>query len=272
MTTTRNCFTPGVILGRRRRSDTPARYRREDQQAELDHPAEGDRHRQPEGGVGAALREEDQRQHHAEVEQRGRKGGSGEARQAVEDAGPQRHQADQDQVGKGDPREVGRKLQLLARIARNGGDEGRHDELEDEGEDHQRREEDRKHFFGEFLGFGLAILALQPLGIEGNEAGRERPFAEQAAEGVGETEGDEKGVRCCRRAHDPAHQHLAREAEDAADQGQPADGAGGLEEIHPAPAPPNGSSPSPGSGRAVTERWARPAAGRRLAPARLRPG
>ena len=78
----------------------------------------------------------------------------------------------------------------------------------------------------------LALGPLQALGVERNEAGAERALAEQATEGVGQPEGDEECIGLPAGAHHPAHQHFAGESRDAADQGQPADRARRLDEIH----------------------------------------
>src|SRR4030095_15347958 len=85
---------------------------------------------------------------------------------------------------------------------------------------------------GEMLGLDLAVLALQPLGVERNESGREGALAEQPAESIGQAEGDEEGIGLPACAHDAAHQHFASKARDPADQRQAADRAGRLDEVH----------------------------------------
>ncbi len=202
------------------------------QQAELEDSAH--RHGDRQGGRRdrAPLGHEDQRGQHGEVQQGGGEGRGREPRNAVEDAGEQGNEADQEQVREGDPRQVGREVELGAGIAGDRRDEERHDDLEEQGEDDQSRDEDRQNFLGKALRLDLAILALQALGVERDESGGKGALAEQPSEGVRKAEGNEESVRLPARTHDAGHQHLAREAGDTADQGQAADRPRGLEQVH----------------------------------------
>ena len=66
---------------------------------------------------GREERGERQRRHHRQIEQDRRRRGRGETVQRVEHAAIERHQRDQQQIGKGDAREIDRERET-ARIAR----------------------------------------------------------------------------------------------------------------------------------------------------------
>src|SRR3546814_16877109 len=68
----------------------------------------------------------------------------------------------------------------------------------------------------------LAVLR-HPLVEQRNEGGGERSLGEQAAEYIGELEGELPGIGDAAGAENAAEQHVAREAENAADHRQPAD-------------------------------------------------
>ena len=71
----------------------------------------------------------------------------------------------------------------------------------------------------------------------GTKPGEKAPSREQAAEDVGQQEGEVERVVGVARAEHAAADHVAREAEHAADHGQPADRADRLVEVHAASAP-----------------------------------
>src|SRR3546814_1176898 len=68
----------------------------------------------------------------------------------------------------------------------------------------------------------LAVLR-HPRVEQRNEGGGERALGEQAAEYIGELEGELPGIGDAAGAENAAEQHVAREAENAADHRQPAD-------------------------------------------------
>jgi hypothetical protein len=184
------------------------------------------------------LRHEQQRPDQRDVEQGRRERGRGEARQRIEYAREERHQANEDQIGKGDLRQIDREGELLRLVAPAGADyphEGRHEDDENDGDRHQDRHEHGQHFLGEALGLVHAAFAVEALAEQGHEALAERALAEQAAEQIGDDEGQGEHVGGHAGAHHPAEDHLPAEAEDAADKRQPADRAGCLDEVHLCP-------------------------------------
>ena len=74
----------------------------------------GNQHAPGRGVAGARKkRRQRQRHHHRQVEKNRRRRGAGEAMHDVEHAAIERHQRDQQQIGKGDPRQLDRKPPLL---------------------------------------------------------------------------------------------------------------------------------------------------------------
>jgi hypothetical protein len=101
--------------------------------------------------LGAARRNDDQCCNHAEVEQGRRKGGRNKSRHGIEHAREERHETDQKQIGKGDPRQEDRQIELLRRVDPFRGErpnESRHCQFEDEREQEKCWEEDGKTFLG----------------------------------------------------------------------------------------------------------------------------
>ncbi len=146
---------------------------------------------------GREERREQQREHHGEIEQDRRRGGGSEARHRLQHAREQRNEADEEQIGKGDPRQLDRQLELARHLligARHRPDAGRHEDFEERGEQQQGRHEDRQHVGGKARGSGLAAGAVQFLREHRHVGRAEGALRKQAAEDVRQLEGDEKGV------------------------------------------------------------------------------
>ncbi len=86
-------------------------------------------------------------------------------------------------------------------------------------------------FFGE-LACGLAALAFQAPGKQRHEGRVEGTLAEQAAEKIGESKGDEESVGHRAGSQRRRDQDVAGKTQDAADHGQAADGGKGAIELH----------------------------------------
>ena len=91
----------------------------------------------------------------------------------------------------------------------------RHGDLGEDGKGDEQDHEAGKRLTGEGPR-RLGSLAMQALGEERNEGRIERAFGEQPAKHVGHAEGDEVGVGRRRGAEHGGDQHVAREAEHAA--------------------------------------------------------
>ncbi len=68
---------------------------------------------------GRKERRKRQRHHHRQIEQDRRGGGGGETLQRIEDAAIERHQRDQQQIGKGDAGEIDREREAAGIVARS---------------------------------------------------------------------------------------------------------------------------------------------------------
>ena len=170
----------------------------------------------------------------AQVEQNGRGGGGGEAPQGIEHPGHQRYQGNEQQVGKGDPGQGHRQIELFRIIDKAGGesDHGpRHGQFDDDDEDQQGPHQDAERLFGE--GVGLFLVAVfHQAGVNGHEGQVERPFGEQAAKQVGKLEGDKKGIGHGTGAEDGGDQYVPDEPQEAADHGGAANGGDGTQKNH----------------------------------------
>ncbi len=118
----------------------------------------------------------------------------------------------------------------------------RHGDLGENGEGDQQHHQAGKRLAGENPR-GFFSLFMQPLGEQRNEGRIERALGEQPAKHVGYAEGDEEGVGRGGCAEHRRDQHVAREAEHAAQDGHRA--YGGKPAIKPHQAGSNA-----GSGRA----------------------
>ena len=88
-------------------------------------------------------RRQRQRRHHRQIEEDRRRRGAGEAVHHVEHAAIERHQRDQQQIGKGDPRQLDRELAalgILGKARRQDGDHLRHEQPGDDQQDHLRQQ------------------------------------------------------------------------------------------------------------------------------------
>ena len=151
--------------------------------------------------------------------------------QRVENAAPERHQRDEQKIGKGDAGERDRQL-ILLRLAREAGrqqiDRLRREEERERQQHDLRREQQREDAVAEYLGRVLPLLGANAR-IGGDERGVERAFGEDRAEMVGQAKGDEKGVgdragAQDRRQHDVAEKAgNARKQRIAADRENPLD-------------------------------------------------
>jgi hypothetical protein len=168
------------------------------------------------------------------VEQDRRRGRRPEAVQRVEHAGQQRHHRHAQEIGECDLRQRDRKGVLVGVV-----DEPRRDEDHQPGHGEDRRDRERgngdeehgERLLGEVSRRRLAI-ALVALCEQRHERGVERALAEQAAEEVGEAEGDDVGVGDRPGAEAGGDQDVAHEAEHAAHEREPADRGEGAVESH----------------------------------------
>ena len=176
----------------------------------------------------------DQRHDQRQIEQDRRRRIDPEFMQRIQNAAQQRHQANQHEIGNGQPRQGNRKAELVMRnpveLARQrkghrpGEDfqQGRHHD--------QRGQQHRQRLFGKADAIRQAIaLGVCDLLVEhGDEGGGEGAFGKQRAEHVGQAKRHQKRVGGKPRAHIARKQRIAHQPQHAAGQSQPANGAGGL--------------------------------------------
>ena len=184
----------------------------------------------------AAFGYEQERADQGEIEQRGREGRRGESGKRIQDSAEQRNQADEDQIGKGDPGQEDGEGELFRiacpAFAGDRDDHGRHGDDEQGSDENQGRQEDRLHFLGEAPGVLEIAVLPDPAREQRHEALAERSLAKQPAEQVGKLERPDEHLCRRRGAHDSREDHFADEAEDSADEGQSADRSAGLDEVH----------------------------------------
>ena len=229
--------------------------RRPDERGKLGDAADGGSPGEPDAGrrrIGKAEPEDgDQRGDQHDVQERRSEGGGGEAAAGVEHAAVERHQRNEGEIGEGDAGEHHRQVELL-RIGRETGrqheHEERHGDLDDRGDDKQRRQQAAQRLLSEAARFRLAV-AFQRLGEQRHEGGIESALGEQTAEQVGEAEGDEEGIGDRPGAERGGDEHVAHEAEHAARCGGAADGDEVLQQRH-------GAKPArASSGAAAARPW-----------------
>ena len=108
--------TPGVQRGRRGRQRYAGAVAGEEEEGELDDAADGHRSREEHAGAHgadvAAGVDEDERRDQERVEEGLREGRRDEAAEAVERAGQEGDDRDQEEVGKGDPAQQHRQVEL----------------------------------------------------------------------------------------------------------------------------------------------------------------
>ena len=208
----------------------------------LQHPRRGDA--PGEGNRGHALLDVangDQPEQHGDehdVEQARGEGRHGKAPERVEHARIERDQRHAEQKGERDTGQQDGEVEfsrVVGKARREQQHQPRHDEFAKEGEGDEGKREPGKGLLGKGARPLLAALAMKALGEERDEGSVERALREQAAEQVGDAEGDEEGVGDRPRAKHRGDQNVADEAEDAAPDGHGADGGEGAVKWHLGP-------------------------------------
>src|SRR5450830_1366751 len=201
---------------------------------ELQHAAKKHRpgqhqHRRPE------IRRQHQRaKNEAQVEQRRRKCGNGKAAPGIEDAAGERHERDEQQVGKGDAQHRHRELEFLRRGGESGGadvDDPRRGEDADGADRDKDEHEHARRSVDQQPGLNLAVPGLV-FGQDGHEGLGEGTLGEQAPQQVGNAEGDEKRVRREAGAEQARDHGVAHETEDAGHEGHAAHRGERAQKIH----------------------------------------
>ncbi|ODS01638.1 hypothetical protein AUC69_05025 [Methyloceanibacter superfactus] len=187
----------------------------------------GDEHAPGRGvaGIGEPRREQ-QRGDDREIEQHRRAGRRGETVIGVEDAGEQRLERHQRQIGEGDAGERDGQIEALRIADEAGGEKPDHlrREQQRDGEQHQiDGDQGGGDLVGEQLG-GRQARFFKRARIGRHEGGGEGPFGEDGAEMVGQAEGHEEGVGHGPGAENGGHDHVTDEAREARDEREPADG------------------------------------------------
>ena len=220
----RKSFTSASNFGQRNRRQHALPRRIGADQQRFEHA--GDQHAPGRGVAGG--REEDgegERRDHREIEQDRRGGSRGEALQRVEDAAVERHQADQQEIGKGDAGELDREREAAGVLVEAGREQPMTVGVKmsaTASSTSWRREQQREDAVGEQpRRIGAALRADARIGR--HEGRVERAFGEDRAEMIGQPQRDEEGVR-----HRPGAEHrgkhdVAHEAGDARDQRPSAD-------------------------------------------------
>ena len=114
----RKSFTSSSSRGQRNAGSTPCREA--SAASSSDFEAAGDQHAPGRGMAGGRKEQrERERRHHRQVEQDRRRGGRRKAAERIEDAAVERHQRDQQQIGKRDARELDREREALAVLRRS---------------------------------------------------------------------------------------------------------------------------------------------------------
>ena len=169
--------------------------------------------------------EGDQREQHDDehdIEQARGEGRHGKAPKRVQNAGIERHQRHAEQKRQRDAGKQDGEVEFGRVVGKARGEqqhEPRHDELAEEREDDEGKRQSGKGLLGEGAGPLLSALAVKALGEQRNEGGVEGAFGEQAAEQIGDAEGDEEGVGDRPGAQHRGDQHVADETEHAAPDG-----------------------------------------------------
>ena len=160
-----------------------------------------------------------------QVEQNRRAGRGGEAIIGIEDAGEQRLDRHEREIGEGDAGQRHGEIEADRIVG-----ETRREQADHLWREHQRKRQQheidgdqrRGDLVGEQLGGGKPGL-LQGARIGRNEGRGKGAFGEDGAEMVGQPEGDEEGVGQRPGAQHRGHDHVANEAGEAGDEGEPAD-------------------------------------------------
>ena len=176
-------------------------------------------------GAGKKCRQR-QRRYHRKIEQHR---GCSRARKSmlhVEHAAIQRHQRDQQQIGKGDAREFDRQMALrrLVGEARRQDAHGLgHEQPGGREQDQLRQKQKRENAIGKQARRRLSALA-GDMGIGRHEGGVEGAFGKNRTEMIGQPERDEKRVRHWSRAQDRGQHDVAGKAGQPRKQRVTADG------------------------------------------------
>ncbi len=168
---------------------------------------------------------ERERQDERQIEQDRRRGGGGETLQRIEDAAVERHQRDQQQIRKGDARELDREREasrILAEARRQHVDHRRREHQRDRQQHDLARQQQREDAVGEQRG-ALRAALLADAGIGRHEGGIEGALGEDGAEMVGQPQRHEKGVGHRAGAQHRRQNDVADEAGDAREQRKSAD-------------------------------------------------
>ncbi len=207
----------------RRRGDAGA-MRGERHLREFQNAGESDAGRRRVGGV--RKQEGDaERRHHGQVEQHRREGCRRKSAVGIERARLQRHQRDEQQIGKGDARQRYREVELArigAEARRQQIDQRRRERPGERQQQDLRGEQQREHATGEGARLGCA-LRLQHARIGRHESRVERAFAENGAKMIGQSEGDDKSVVEQAAAEHGRQNDVAKKSGQAGQQREAAD-------------------------------------------------
>ena len=144
----------------------------------------------------------------------------------VEHAAIERHQRDQQQIGKGDPRQLDRQPPLLGIVGearRENAHRLRHEQPGDHQQNQLRGKQQREDAVGEQSRRCLAALAVD-MGIGRHEGGVEGAFGEDRAKMIGQPQRHEERVRHRPGAEDRREHDVARKAGQPRKQRIAADG------------------------------------------------
>ncbi len=151
--------------------------------------------------------------------------GRRETLHGVEDAAIERHQRDQQQIGKGDAGEIDRQriaLGVMDKAGRQHVDDGGRENERHRQQQQLRQQQQREDAVGEQpCPRRTALLA--DAGIGRHVSGVEGALGEDGAEMVGQAQSDEKGVGHRPGAQDRRQDDVADKAGDSRQQGEAAD-------------------------------------------------
>ena len=161
-----------------------------------------------------------------EIEQDGSAGRGGEAAIGVEDAGKQRLDRDESEIGTGDAGQRDGEIEA-DRIVGEARREQTDDLWREEQSERERDEVEHDQRSGDLVGEELRrrqTSLLEGARISRHEGRGEGTFGEDGAEMVGQPESDEEGIGHRPGAEDRGHDHVADEAGEARDEREPANG------------------------------------------------
>jgi hypothetical protein len=133
---------------------------------------------------------------------------------AVEHAAVQRHQRDQQQIRKRDPRQGDRKFapdRIIGKSRRQNADHLRHEQPRDGEQHHLRQQQQREDAVGEQPRPLRTAFAID-VGVGRHECRVERAFREDRPEVIGQAKRHEKRVRHRSGTEDRRQHDVAREA------------------------------------------------------------